>query len=300
MVHAEAGIGGGRTVTNFFRTVSVFYQNPFINPYLASLRHIGWAFRKIFNLFPCEVQLGDRNVRIPNRAIANGSGALANAMGYYDPNNMFFIEEIFQNGVYDTFFDIGSNIGIYSLIAAGRAGKSKAFAFEPHPYTFALLNENVRLNHQEENILCYQVALSDQNGIVLFRDIPGHPENQVVADSLQGSNGNVIEVKAWRGDDFCTQLGLLPPQVVKIDVEGYENQVLSGLTSILNAVQLIFIECWALETTVDLLCGGTGFLGPYKIDYKNRRFSRQNLNYEDWVFVNPAALETLGHLMTFE
>jgi len=297
MVHSEVIDGVCIAMINFFRTISVFYQNPFINPYLASLRHIGWAFRKIFNLFPCEVQLGDRSLLIPNRAIANGSGALANAMGYYDPNNMFFIEEIFHKGIYDTFFDIGSNIGIYSLIAAGRAKRSKAFAFEPHPYTFALLNENVHLNHQEDNILCYQLALSDQNGVVLFKDIPGHPENQVLDDLVPG--GNAIEVRACRGDDFCKQMGL-PPQVIKIDVEGHENHVLAGFSSILEDVQLIFIECWALEKTVDLLCGRSVFLGPYKIDYRKRRFVRADCSYEDWVFVNSKALDTLKHLMTFE
>lgn len=285
-------------MTNFFRTVSIFYQNPYINPYVASSRHIGWAFRKIFNLFPCEIQFGDRALRIPNREIANGSAALANAMGYYDPNNMFFIEEIFRKGIYDTFFDIGSNIGIYSLIAAGRAGKSKAFAFEPHPYTFALLNENVHLNHQEDNILCYQLALADQNGVVLFRDVAGHPENQVLDDPAPGEDS--IEVRACRGDDFCKQMGLLAPQVIKIDVEGYENHVLAGLSSILESVQLLFIECWALEKTIDLLCRGSGFLGPYKIDYRNRRFVRANSNYEDWVFVNFGALNTMKHLMAFE
>jgi len=284
-------------VTNFFRTVSVFYRNPFINPYLALLRHVGWAFRKIFNLFPCEVQLGDRRLLIPNRAIANGSGALANAMGYYDPNNMFFIEKIFREGIYDTFFDIGSNIGIYSLIAAGRAKKSRTVAFEPHPQTFILLTENVHRNRQENNILCYQMALSDQNGTVLFRDVAGDPENQVLDESSQEPEG--IKVVACRGDDFCRQTGFTP-QVIKIDVEGYENHVLDGLSSILNSVQLIFIECWTLEKTVNLLCGGAGFLGPYKIDYKNRRFARENLNYEDWVFVNPDSLGTLGHVMAFE
>lgn len=298
MVYPGVDDGVWSAMTNFFRTVSVFYRNPFINPYLASLRHIGWAFRKIFDMFPCEVQLGDRSLRIPNRTIANGSGALANAMGYYDPNNMFFIEELFRKGIYDIFFDIGSNIGIYSLIAAGRTEKSKAFAFEPHPYTFALLNENVHLNRQEDNILCYQLALSDQNGMVLFRDVAGHPENQVLDKPVL--EGNAVEVTACRGDDFCKQMGVLSPQVIKIDVEGHENHVLAGFSSFLEVIQLIFIECWALEKTVEILCGGSNFLGPYKIDYRNRRFVRENCNYEDWVFVNSRALDTLKHLMTFE
>lgn len=285
-----------KITTNFFRTLSVFYQNPFVNPYIASLRHIGWALRKILNLFPCKVQLGDRILQIPNRSIANGSGALVNAMGYYDPNNMFFIEEIFRKGIYNAFFDIGANIGIYSLIAAGRAENSKVYAFEPHPYSFALLRENVRINGQRDNIMCYQIALHDTNGKVLFRDVAGDPENRVLDRSERTSR--TLDVMATRGDDFCRQNGLLP-QVLKIDVEGHENRVLAGFSSILASVQLIFIECWEIERTINLLCESAGFLGPFKIDYRGRRFVRENMNYEDWVFVSPEARETLSRMMVF-
>ena len=41
------------------------------------------------------------------------------------------------------------------------------------------------------------------------------------------------------------------------------------------------------------------FYGPYKIDYNNYRFTSENRSYEDWVFVNPVAVNTLTQIMTF-
>ena len=153
---------------NFFQTVSAFHKNTYVNPYGATLRHVGWQFRKLFNCFPCDLKFRGFVVRVADRSIANGCGALLNAMGYYDPNNMLFIEEIFKQGRCQTFFDVGANIGVYSLIAAAQSRASRVFAFEPHPYTFSLLEDNVRLNRLQNQISGYQRALSDQDGTALF------------------------------------------------------------------------------------------------------------------------------------
>ena len=84
--------------TNFFRTVSIIYKNKFVNPYFATFRHVLWAFRKVFNIFPCDLKLGGLIVRVANLSVANGIGALVNAMEYYDPNNMLMLKEIFKTG----------------------------------------------------------------------------------------------------------------------------------------------------------------------------------------------------------
>ena len=102
---------------NFFNTVSAFYQNPFVNPHLSILRHVGWQIRKLTNRFPCEIKFDGFKIIVRNKVIANGCGGLLNAMGYYDPNNMYFIEELCRTRICNAFFDIGANIGVYSLIA---------------------------------------------------------------------------------------------------------------------------------------------------------------------------------------
>lgn len=281
--------------TNFPRTVSVIYKNKFINPHFAVFRHIMWVLRKIFNLFPCDLKLGNQTVRIANRSVANGNGALINAMEYYDPNNMLLLKEFFQKGIYNSFFDVGANIGVYSLIVAGQAKPIRAFAFEPHPQTFLLLQENIRLNKLNAHISCVQVALGDKDGFVQFTDKAGNPENHILDESIEGG----LEVEIRRADDFCEKERICP-QVLKIDVEGFENQVLAGFGASLSKVQIIFIECWNLPVTTRILCEQSGFMGPYKIDYKSRKLVNKNIHDEDWVFINPQAATPLYDALKFE
>jgi FkbM family methyltransferase len=281
--------------TNFLRTVSIIYKNKFVNPYAAIFRHSMWAFRKLFNKFPYDLRLYGQIIRIPNRAVANGSGALINAMGYYDPNNMFLLKEIFQNKLYNSFFDVGANIGIYSLIVAGQAKSVNVYAFEPHPETLLLLQENAILNNLEERINCRQVALGDSNGVVRLTDQAGNPQNHILAET----NGGGLDVNIQRADKIC-EIENFYPEVLKIDVEGFENQVLIGFGKSLLDVRIIFIECWNLPGTIKILCENAGFKGPYKIDYKNRRFVNENIHDEDWVFINPQALPLFYSILKFD
>jgi FkbM family methyltransferase len=283
-------------VTNFFKTLSFFRQNRFIDPNWATLKHIGWAFRKTLNCFPCDLQVGSLSIRIANRTIANGVGALLNALGYYDPNNMFLIEDIFSKKFAVTFFDIGANIGVYSLIASARSEKVRVVAFEPHPSTHLLFEENIRLNRKEKTISCFQIALGDENADVLFQDFPGNAENRVLTDKDSGIS--FVKVRSQRGDTFCAEHGIAP-EILKIDVEGFENQVLSGFGKSLVDAQVIFVECWNLGVTAGL-CRSAGFSGPFKVDYKNRKFVYAEIHYEDWVFINSQAIPKFRDMLEFE
>lgn len=276
-------------MTNFFRTVSVFYENPFINPWQATLRHLVWQIRKFFNVFPCDLNLEGLIVRIRDRGIANGCGALLNSMGFYDPNNMYLIRDVFNGGLYNIFFDVGSNIGIYSLIAAN-ASASRVFAFEPHPYTFSLLAENVAINGYGNCVSCLQTALGEKDGVASFTDEPGSAVNHIL--EKDGNGQKELYVKIFRGDTFCREQRI-DPDVLKIDVEGYESSVLQGFGETLKSVQVILVECHSIEEVERILCDRYDFLGPYKLDYRARNFTKVNINYEDWIFINPRSLDLL-------
>jgi FkbM family methyltransferase len=275
---------------NLFRTISTFFQNPYVNPYTATLRHLAWQCRKLLDLFPYELSLQTFKVCIADRSIANGPGALLNAMGYYDPNNMYFLQELFEKKLFGSFFDIGSNIGIYALLAAS-TGNADVFAFEPHPHTFSLLQENITLNSFGKCIQSLQTALGEEDGVVDFTDQPGSAVNHI-AQATEG-NQNRISVKLIRGDTYCLKHDIIP-DVVKIDVEGYENSVLRGFGFVLKDVKLIFVECRTLNETRHILCDRFNFLGPYKLDYQTRKFTNENINYEDWIFVNAHILSCLN------
>jgi len=273
----------------FLNTVSIFKKNKFVNYYKALFRHMIWQIRKILNLFPCKIKLPGFNIIIHDRSIANGCGGLLNSMQYYDPNNMYLIEELFAKKTYNTFFDIGANIGVYSLIAAYQSD-IKAFAFEPHPLTFRFLKENINTNNMNSRVTCHQLALSDSDGTMSFTDDPGSSVNRLVKDNEL--NDNVLTVETLTGDSFCKQHAV-QPDVIKIDVEGFESNVLSGFTQHLPNVQLIFIETFKQGETTKILTENYNFMGPYKIDYKNRIFSSKFESYDDWVFINNTAITPL-------
>jgi FkbM family methyltransferase len=190
------------------------------------------------------------------------------------------------------FFDVGSNIGIYSLIVASNSA-SKIFAFEPHPYTFSLLVENVAPNGYEDRVSCLQFALGNADGLISFTDDPGSPVNHVLGKDER--NQKEIQVKVLRGEMFCHEQSL-HPDVLKIDVEGYEDIVLHGFGEVLKSVQVILVECRSVEKIGRILCDLYNFLGPYKLDYHAHNFTKVNINYEDWIFVNPQTLNSLTTL----
>jgi hypothetical protein len=67
----------------------------------------------------------------------------------------------FKHG--EVLFDIGANIGLYSIYAA-KTG-IKVLAFEPESQNYALLNKNVFLNRCADNVMCLNVALSDKDSV---------------------------------------------------------------------------------------------------------------------------------------
>lgn len=133
----------------------------------------------------------------------------------------------------DTLFDIGANVGLYSLYAA-RSG-CRVLAFEPEALNHALINRNVHLNNLSDSVMALNVALSDKDGID-YLYIPKF-------DSGQALN-NFGEAKDWRHEDFRADfkqavisftidsfVKRFPeffPNHIKVDVDGLEASILNA------------------------------------------------------------------------
>jgi len=104
-------------------------------------RHLLWQARKLLGLFPFVQRISESN--IISRSHHCGVSALINNQGLYDFNNMSLLKLLLQAG--GDFFDVGANIGSYTLIAAESA-KARVFAFEPGPATYEELRSNLKLN----------------------------------------------------------------------------------------------------------------------------------------------------------
>jgi FkbM family methyltransferase len=118
-------------------------------------------------------------------------------------------------------YDIGANIGFFTLIAARMVGaRGHVFAFEPQPRARQMLERNIAHNGFENvSVIPHAVGASRGRAHLAVNSALGH------ATAHFADDGHPVEVVAI--DDVVA--GLRPPDVVKIDVEGAEVEVLRGL-----------------------------------------------------------------------
>jgi FkbM family methyltransferase len=155
------------------------------------------------------------------------AGATGNVYaGLHELSQMGFVLHALRPD--DLFIDIGANVGVYTVLAGAAVGAS-CIAFEPLPVTFARLLDNVRLNDLGARVTCHNCALGRAPGsasMTTHLDSMNH-----VADA--GEEG-AITVPVRRLDDVVDDDR---PRVVKIDVEGFEPEVLAGGTRTLASPQ---------------------------------------------------------------
>lgn len=151
-----------------------------------------------------------------------------------EPEMAIWFEIFFKEG--DIFYDIGANVGAYSLMASKMfEGKVKVYAFEPGFPNFSQLSKNILINNSQESVIPLQIALADQTGISTFHYsnlIPGgalHALGEPV--DYQGELFKPVlkqQVIAFRLDDFINIFNIPTPNHIKIDVDGIEFKILRG------------------------------------------------------------------------
>ncbi|WP_300662176.1 FkbM family methyltransferase [Fluviicola sp.] len=133
--------------------------------------------------------------------------------------------------------DIGANIGEISLRFAQRYPQASIHGFEPFPDTFETLKRNVSLN-SFPNIELHPLGLGSEQGKVFFEErSAGNPGmNRVTSDPEKSSR----EVAITTLDSFIQNLGDQHISLIKIDVEGYELEVLKGARNLIQEHHPVF------------------------------------------------------------
>ncbi len=126
-----------------------------------------------------------------------------------------------------TVFDIGGNVGFYTLLASKRVGPDgKVFVFEPLPRNLIYLRKHLQLNNIN-NVIVIEAALSDKNGFAFFGAGP-HGEMAHIASSGQ------LQVETWTLDHLLELGQIQLPDCIKMDIEGAEFDALRGAKSLLS------------------------------------------------------------------
>lgn len=142
------------------------------------------------------------------------------------------------------FFDIGANIGIFSLYAANELKSTKVYCFEPASDNYAALVLNITLSNLY-NVFAFNLALSNQNKLTSLHlsDLRvGHSGAQInrpVNDKNELFESVKVEsVISFSLDTLVDEFGFPCPTIVKIDVDGIESDILSGMIKTLANVKL--------------------------------------------------------------
>jgi FkbM family methyltransferase len=187
-------------------------------------------------------QLWERTVRRPwsVRLIADirirchPHSPIASAVLYYglaDHREMRFLLSYLRPG--QTLVDVGANVGIYSLLACSIPGVTTV-TLEPSTAAFERLTENVRLNHLQDRVTLIKAAAGRTEGaasLTIGRDAM----NSLVEDTDLA----VEEVQVTTLDAIAGQVAEVA--LVKIDVEGWETEVLEGATRCLTHQRPVLI-----------------------------------------------------------
>ena len=171
--------------------------------------------------------------------------------------------------------DVGSNVGQFVIPVAKIVGeRGQAVGFEPHPVNHQRLMRNVALNRLM-NVKVFQVALGDGNGEIHIYGARGTATVVPHAAAWHGSLP-VASIQTMRGDDLRTGTGLPLPKAVKIDVEGAEFAVLSGLEATLSSpvCELLCLEIHPrfipAEVSTEMVCSLVRSFGFNRVETRPR------------------------------
>lgn len=146
----------------------------------------------------------------------------------------------------NTLLDAGANQGQFALAASHFYPGCYIHSFEPLPEVYPLLQQNTR---KIEKIRTYNYALGSAAGTLIFySNAYSHASSALPMSDLQQhlipgtAKVEQITVDVKRLDDISTELALVPPVLLKMDVQGFEKEILKGATNCLHQIDYLLFE----------------------------------------------------------
>lgn len=173
-----------------------------------------------------------------------------------EPETLKWIERF---DVGDVFWDVGANVGPYTLYAAATGKPSRILAFEPSPWNAALLAENIQTNGFADRIEAYSIALNSETcpGSLFMRHTEPASAGSSFAEPV-GEFGETFKPEfkqaalGVRLDDMV-RWGAPTPNRLKIDVDGAEERVLAGAVVTLANPALKSVSLELDDSRADLI-----------------------------------------------
>ena len=162
-----------------------------------------------------------------------------------EPETLEWIDNIEDGSV---LWDIGANVGLYSIYAAKYRGL-RVYGFEPSVFNLELLGRNCAINNVVDRVTIIPLALSDQTGVNTMRHSSTGWGGALSSFGVSfGADGNEFNSKieyatfGVSADEFIAKHDLPNPDYIKIDVDGIEHLVLVGAKKTILSAKSILIE----------------------------------------------------------
>ncbi len=162
--------------------------------------------------------------------------------GVWEPHATRLLNYLLRPG--SVFLDVGANWGYYSLLAAAAVGPTgQVHAFEPQPHIVAVLQRTIQHN-QLTQLTANQMAVGATEGtITMYLSPDGNSELASAIASDRTSTTHPIEVPLTTLDTYVATHAVPHVAVVKVDVEGLEEAVLQGATTLLSGDDAPIVLC---------------------------------------------------------
>lgn len=222
---------------NLYFIIKNIWQHPFNkNSKLKAIwRFFLWQFFSRIYKYHIVYPLTQNSLILVKKGMTGVTGCIYN--GLLEFEDMMFLLHFLR--IEDTFVDIGANVGVYSILASSEIG-AKVIAIEPIKSTFKILSQNILLNNSQNNVVLLNMGVGEKRQELLFsssKDTVNHVLDEKI--DITPLESELVQVE--RLDEILLNKN---PTIIKIDVEGFETNVINGAFQVLSNINLkaIIIE----------------------------------------------------------
>lgn len=197
----------------------------------AILRFFIWQIKSRVKSGFHAMPYGEKSKILAKKGLTGATGNIY--CGLHEFNEMAFLLHFLRSE--DLFLDIGANIGSYTILAASEVG-AKTISYEPIPTTFKILEKNIQINKVNNIVELKNKGVGSQNNIIRFTSTFDTINHVAQINDLDTVDVSVVSIDS--------EVDIATPCLIKIDVEGFETEVINGMSKTLKNknVKALIIE----------------------------------------------------------